>query len=78
MNGDSFKEVNQDRGTSMMLGTSASNSVLLDHKGQGRTARKMPGPNRDLLCQAKEVGQRARAKSLQRTVPAGDMAMFLL
>lgn len=51
MNGDSFKEANQDRGTSVMLGTPASNSVLLEPKGQGReAARKMPGPNSEGLA----------------------------
>ena len=51
MNGDSFKGVNQGRGISVMLGTPASNSVLLDHKGQGReAARKMPGPNSEGLA----------------------------
>lgn len=35
----------------MILGTTASNSVLLDHKGQGRgPARKVPGPSSEDLA----------------------------
>lgn len=55
INRDSFKEVNEDRGTGMMLGATASN-----HKGQGRAGgqqEKCQGQVvNNLLCQTKELG----------------------